>query len=416
MKKISGLKQGFSFDDVKKEIDMWSKEKELAEAFETHCAVFNSKIAISMFPIIAMLGFVTLVITGIFNRYNIGSISKATTYCYVALVIICTASYAVIYSVAAKEPFNAKTVNRIMYSVATVILVWMFVLVYNSSSVLGALIVYAATISAVTQTLILPPAFSAFYIFGGITVYALMHIFDKKADSFETDAILGMAIVSVIWFMVVFMRYYSSCKAIYSERIISNQNKQLDEIIIQLTEKSEKLEDANTKLEKAYVTDRLTGAHNRWYWETFMNSIADDCIADKKDVSVIMVDLDNFKNVNDTYGHSMGDECLVAVSRVIKDEINGLECTEFFRMGGEEFAVVSSLFDKAEALSVANKILKDITNIKIEGFNSMLTASIGVYVGKISSAADVEKHLSKADAQMYDAKMSGKNRICFSFE
>lgn len=416
MKKISGLEQGFSFDDVKKEIDMWSKEKELAEAFETHCAVFNSKIAISMFPIIAMLGFVTLIITGIFNRYNIGSISKETTYCYVALVIICAASYAVIYSVAAKEPFNAKKVNRIMYSVATVILVWMFVLVYNSSSVVGALIVYAATISAVTQTLILPPAFSAFYIFGGITVYALMHIFDKKADSFETDAILGMAIVSVIWFMVVFMRYYSSCKAIYSERIISNQNKQLDEIIIQLTEKSEKLEDANTKLEKAYVTDRLTGAHNRWYWETFTNSIADDCITDKKDVSVIMVDLDNFKNVNDTYGHSMGDECLVAVSRVIKDEINGLECTELFRMGGEEFAVVSSLFDKAEALSVANKILKDITNIKIEGFNSMLTASIGVYVGKISSAADVEKHLSKADAQMYDAKMSGKNRICFSFE
>lgn len=416
MKKISGLEQGFSFDDVKKEIDMWSKEKELADAFEMHSAVFNSKIAMSMFPVIAMLGFITLVITGIFNRYNIGSVSKETTYCYVALVIICAASYIVIYNAAAKEPFNAKTVNRIMCSVATVILVWMFALVYNSSSVVGALIVYTATISAVTQTLILPPLFSAFYIFGGITVYALMHIFDGKEDSFETDAILGMAIVSVIWFMVVFMRYYSSCKAIYSERIISNQNKQLDEIIIQLTEKSLKLKDANTKLEKAYVTDRLTGAYNRWYWETFTDSIADSCIAEQKDVSIIMLDLDNFKTVNDTYGHIMGDECLVAVAHVIKDVIDGLESTELFRMGGEEFAVVSASFDKAEALSVANKILKDITNIKIEGFNSMLTASIGVYIDKISSAADVEKHFSKADAQMYDAKMSGKNRICFSFE
>lgn len=85
-------------------------------------------------------------------------------------------------------------------------------------------------------------------------------------------------------------------------------------------------------------------------------------------------------------------------------------------MGGEEFAIVSALLDKAEVLSVANRILKDITNIKIDGFESMLTASIGIYIGKISSAADVEKHLSKADAQMYNAKMNGKNRISFSLE
>lgn len=416
LKNINGLENGFSFDSVKKEFDMWSKEPELVEAFEAHRASFNSQIAITMLPVIVMLGVITLIITEIFNRFNIGSVSPETTYCYVALVIISALSYIIIYSAEKKEPYSAKRVNWIIYGISTVILIWMFILVYNSSSVVGSLIIYTATISAVTQTLILPPAFSEFYIFGGVLVYALMHIFDGKEDSFETDAILGMAILSVIWFMVVYMRYYSSCKSIYSERIISNQNEQLDEIITQLTEEREKLEDANTKLERAYVTDRLTGAYNRWQWDVFVNSIAEKCVRENQDVSVIMIDLDNFKIVNDTYGHSMGDECLVAVAQVIKDVINGLESTELFRLGGEEFGVISASFDKAEVLSVANRILKDITNIKIENFNSMLTASIGVYIDKISSAADVEKHLSKADAQMYDAKTNGKNRISFSFE
>lgn len=416
MKIMDELENGLSFDSVKKEFDMWSKEPELVKTFEAHRAAFNSQIAIAMLPVIVMLGFITLIITELFNRFNIGSVSPETAYCYVALVIICALSYVMIYSAAKKEPYSAKRVNRIIYGISTVILIWMFILIYNSSSVVGSLIIYTATISAVTQTLILPPEFSGFYIFGGVVVYALMHIFDGKEDSFETDAILGMAILSVIWFMVVYMRYYSSCKSIYSERIISNQNEKLDEIITQLTEERKKLEDANTKLERAYVTDRLTGAYNRWQWDVFVNSIAPKCVRENQDVSVIMIDLDNFKTVNDTYGHSMGDECLVAVAQVIKTVIKEPEKTEFFRLGGEEFAVISASLDKAEVLSAANRILKDITNIKIEDFNSMLTASIGVYIGKISSAADVEKHLSKADAQMYDAKMNGKNRISFSFE
>ena len=416
MKIIEGLEHRFSIDSIKKEIALWSEEDGLNEEFKIQFADFNSGIAIAVIPIVIVLCFVTLIITEAFNRFGVYSTGNFTIYCYATLMLICAIAYFLIYRAAKTEPFNEKKVNGAIYAVSTSVLIWLFVFVHGTSSVVGASIIYTATISTVTQTMILPPVFSGFYIFGGLTGYTLINIFKKTEGSFETDAILGMAILSVIWFMVAYMRYYSRCRLIYNEKIISAQNERLDDIVKQLIEETEQLEDAKAKLEKAYVTDRLTGAYNRWYWDKFINSISKECIECQKDVSVMMIDLDNFKNVNDTYGHGMGDECLISVSQVIKDGISKFENTEFFRLGGEEFAIVSSSFGKTELLSSANQILKDITNIKIDGLNTMLTASIGIYKGKISSAADVEKHLSKADAQMYNAKANGKNRVSFSFE
>lgn len=416
MKIIEGLEHRFSLDSLKKEAAVWAEENGLHEEFEMQFADFNSGIAMAVIPIVIMLCFVTLIITEAYNKYGIYSVNRATVVCYAVLTLLCAAAYFWIYTTAEKEPFNPQKVNRVIYTVALAVLLWLFVFIYSSNSVVGSIIIYTATISVVTQTMILPPVFSGFYIFGGLVIYSLMHIFDGTENSFETDAIIGMTILSVVWFMVVYMRYYSRCRSIYNERIISAQNEQLDDIITQLTEDREKLEDAKAKLEKAYVTDRLTGAYNRWHWDDFVNSIAPDCIENETDISVIMLDLDNFKHLNDTYGHNMGDKCLVAVSQVIRDVMGRFDSTEFFRMGGEEFATVSASLGKAEIISASNEILKNITNIKIEGFDSMLTASIGIYTGKISSAEDVEKHLSKADAQMYKAKMGGKNRISFSFE
>ncbi len=415
LKIIEGLEHRFSLDVIKKEERLWAEEEGLGEEFEVRFADQNSGNVMALLPIVTLLSFITLIITEVFNRFGIYDVKSATVYCYAALVIICLCSYFAIYAVVRKKPFNVKKANGAIYAVACVFLVWLFAFVYFSNSLVSSVIVYAATISAVTQTMVLKPLFSGFYIFGGLVVYSAMHIFDGVENSFETDSILGMAFLSVIWYMVVYMRYYSRCRSIYNEKIISAQNDRLDDIVKQLIDERAELSDAKTKLERAYVTDRLTGIYNRWHWDDFVGSIAEDAIENQKDISVIMIDLDNFKSINDTYGHSMGDKCLIAVSNVIKEAINQCEKTEAFRMGGEEFAIVSAVFDKAGILNIANKILKDITNIKIDGFNTMLTASIGVYIGKISSVDDVEKHLSKADARMYDAKLGGKNRISFSF-
>lgn len=416
MKIAEGLEHSFSIDSLKKELAVWAEEENLIEKFKEYFAKFNSGVAISLFPAVIILTLITLAITIVFNRLGIQRAERSTLYCYIALIIICAVSHSIIYFSVKREPLNSKKTNGIIYAVATAILIWMFTFVFCNDSIIASVIMYTATISIVTQTLYLHPVFLGFYIFGGAAFFAVVHIFDGKTDSFETGAILGIVIMSVMWYLVAYMRYYSCCRSIYNENIISAQNKYLDEIILQMKEDQDKLGVANAALERAYVTDRLTGLYNRWYWDNFVGAIADDCTENEKDVAVVMIDLDNFKNINDTYGHSMGDKCLVGVSEVVKEAINGLENTEIFRMGGEEFAIVSSSLDKAGILSVSNKILKDITNIKIEKLDSMLTASIGVYIGKISSAEDVETHLARADAQMYNAKTSGKNRISFSFE
>jgi diguanylate cyclase (GGDEF)-like protein len=124
--------------------------------------------------------------------------------------------------------------------------------------------------------------------------------------------------------------------------------------------------------------------------------------------SIMLFDIDNFKEVNDTYGHSVGDDVLKDITRLVKSEIR--ESDFLYRVGGEEFVVLFPQTSLQSAKKVAEKIRKIIQNNLNTIENRTITVSIGVCEVEANDTGDFL--YKKVDQLLYKAKKSGKNRVC----
>jgi diguanylate cyclase (GGDEF)-like protein len=160
------------------------------------------------------------------------------------------------------------------------------------------------------------------------------------------------------------------------------------------------------------VTDELTGLANNRALRRWMDNESERAERFGHPLSLLMVDLDDFKAVNDTYGHLQGDEVLRALGRILRRESRGID--EPARYGGEEFAVGLPETGAEGALEVAERVRARIAAQEIplvDGDGSIaITASIGVATFPVS-AGDVRSLFSAADDALYRAKRSGKNRV-----
>jgi diguanylate cyclase (GGDEF)-like protein/PAS domain S-box-containing protein len=167
------------------------------------------------------------------------------------------------------------------------------------------------------------------------------------------------------------------------------------------------MEDITDKkmVEYLSVTDNLTKIYNRRKIEFILDYSIQQLSRDKNSLSILLLDIDNFKSVNDIHGHEVGDTVLQKCAEVIKNSVR--QNDSFGRWGGEEFVVVlpSTSFDGG--LVVAEKIR---TNLEQYIFPNVgvKTCSIGLY--EITTKDDLKSAISKADKAMYKAKMSGKNK------
>lgn len=156
-------------------------------------------------------------------------------------------------------------------------------------------------------------------------------------------------------------------------------------------------------------TDFLTGLYNRTYFFSHFGSIIAN-IGDDKLLAVSMFDIDNFKNVNDRYGHDFGDIVLIGMAKVIKNMIRKDDI--FARYGGEEFILIMQNITTEKANERLNQIREAIQESVFEhnGIRLSVTVSIGVaYFAKNSDTQD--SIIKKADMALYRAKKNGKNRI-----
>ncbi|WP_166241028.1 sensor domain-containing diguanylate cyclase [Paenibacillus turpanensis] len=154
------------------------------------------------------------------------------------------------------------------------------------------------------------------------------------------------------------------------------------------------------------ITDELTKLHNRRYFD---QKFKEEIIRSERyhhPLSLILVDLDHFKRINDTYGHSMGDEVLKRVASALRESVRLTDLCA--RMGGEEFVVLLPETDATEAFIVANRISECIRELAFEGFR--ITASLGV----TTHLHDFhnQKMIDAADQALYLAKESGRNQVC----
>jgi len=162
--------------------------------------------------------------------------------------------------------------------------------------------------------------------------------------------------------------------------------------------------------ERRAQTDPLTGVLNRRSLIERLDAACARAKARGMPIALLFIDLDHFKQINDTFGHQAGDACLRAVIEPIHAELR--QSDVIGRYGGEEFVVILSGADAAAAAPIAQRILERVAGVRVTGFGSPIrvTCSIGVATSDTLGIWG-EPLLAQADAAVYVAKRSGRNQI-----
>lgn len=175
-----------------------------------------------------------------------------------------------------------------------------------------------------------------------------------------------------------------------------------DELCIEMKKEME-------RINRLTVTDELTGAYNRRYINEILPlEIIDSSIHDRT-ITIAIMDIDYFKNINDTYGHLAGDYILKEVVKIIRKNIRSID--SIARYGGEEFIIIFNHNKCEDILKVIERIRKKIEEYDFifDGIKINVSASFGVE--GIGENESVETLLEKADKKLYEAKRNGRNRV-----
>ena len=191
---------------------------------------------------------------------------------------------------------------------------------------------------------------------------------------------------------------------------IESADKKLIDNNEQLKLQSEELIKINEEFRKLAITDPLTGLFNRRYFERAMKDELALAIRHGDRHCVLLIDIDNFKNINDTYGHLDGDRVLQEFANTLKKQLRAADVLS--RMGGEEFVVLCKRVREDNVLSIAEKFRKQIETMSIEiGSDTVhITASIGVAILPKGADDTIEEILGEADEALYYCKRTGRNR------
>lgn len=213
------------------------------------------------------------------------------------------------------------------------------------------------------------------------------------AESFAANKAneFGIFVVAICWFIIIMV----SVSAIYQERIDSKRRA------------SERM------LVQAALNDPLTNLPNRRMFNDFAEAELARAQGQAETFWLLILDIDHFKNINDTAGHDMGDEVLVALGQCLKDSVRELDLVS--RMGGEEFSIILSGNSRQEAEVVAERIRQNVEKLDVKGWtdlHSPITTSIGGATNGTQST--LEDMIKKADSALYKAKQQGRNRVIFA--
>lgn len=165
----------------------------------------------------------------------------------------------------------------------------------------------------------------------------------------------------------------------------------------------------NYNLSMKYMLDKMTGAYNRQYFDSYIKMELEECQQVKEQTfSMVIMDIDNFKLVNDTYGHSEGDVILKKFTEIVQHNIRSYDM--FARYGGEEFALILKEMNSTEAYRISERIRLALERELNDPAGKPVTASLGVSTFREHGVWE-EELIRRADMAMYRAKSEGKNKV-----
>jgi diguanylate cyclase (GGDEF)-like protein len=168
----------------------------------------------------------------------------------------------------------------------------------------------------------------------------------------------------------------------------------------------------NARLYELATVDGLTGLYTRRYFDSRLREELERCRRFGTACSLVLLDIDDFKQLNDTYGHPLGDRVLRELAQVVRRAMRGVDIAA--RYGGEEFAFILPRTSIVDAHQVAERIRQDVADARVttgEGVILAATASLGVACFPESGAEDAAGMVHRADVALYRAKATGKNRV-----
>jgi diguanylate cyclase (GGDEF)-like protein len=213
------------------------------------------------------------------------------------------------------------------------------------------------------------------------------------------------------------LAYRHADQRVLTELQVREANEQLERSVSrrtsELSSALEQLAEANSRLRESSRRDVLTGLFNRRHFRDMFEQMLAHAHETRQSLSLLLIDLDHFKKVNDTFGHLAGDECLRALARSLNDCL-APESALIARFGGEEFVVVLPGAAEVHALEVAERIRRQICAIPVH-FSSRkitMTASIGAFTIPAGHGISPDEVLHLADDALYSAKNAGRDRVC----
>jgi diguanylate cyclase (GGDEF)-like protein len=201
-----------------------------------------------------------------------------------------------------------------------------------------------------------------------------------------------------------------------NERIVGEANRQLERKVAQRTQEVRgtliQLEDAHRRLSESSRRDGLTGLYNRTYFHEAFNGMLVEAASDGSPVSVLMLDLDHFKSINDQYGHMVGDDCLRTAARRLGNSLRPHDAL-LARFGGEEFVVALPRQDLPAAVQIAETLRQSLVSEPCQShdYTVRISVSIGAHTIQPGGSYDADDALQVADQALYQAKNNGRDCV-----
>jgi diguanylate cyclase (GGDEF)-like protein len=232
--------------------------------------------------------------------------------------------------------------------------------------------------------------------------------------------VIGIIFTTILIIVSIIVVSYPVIKKIdLLEKKLTSKNDELTQMNLLLNVEVDirknienELKVANRELKQISTIDSLTKISNRRHFDHVFAKEWHIHLREKRNISILMCDIDFFKKYNDTYGHQKGDRCLVQVASILKKECR--RPSDFAaRYGGEEFVIILPETDADGAAAIAEKICKAVSTRNIPHSASLISKHVTISIGVATEIPDISTSpdmlLKKADGALYNAKESGKN-------
>lgn len=372
------------------------KEKETFLAGQVEQNVFFSKYIVMLISIFEVVMIIYALVKGNL-QYTYNKLYLAG---YIFLFICSVTTCVIAWVHENKRPFQPKVLEAINISYFIIIVAWSVLISVLDSHNHYQLLVYLTVVMGAASAVRLRLGVSVtVQTISGIVMLLLLAF--VAGCGFDVGQSINVFVFVAISIAITLAEHNRDLEVFRQNSVIEKSNEKLSVLNAELNAAYEQMKLLATQ-------DPLTKLKNR----TTLNKDLEDMLSECKKANSLMccaiLDIDNFKNVNDTYGHLTGDEGLRAIADVLRETLNG---EHVYRFGGEEFVLIESGMDENEIYALLEQVRLRISEIELNQDTLKLTSSIGFFVQVVDENTTADLMLSSADRALYSAKRHGKNRV-----